>query len=113
MTNSTPTLLTKDSASGLDSPAKDTQPTESVGDAGIANPGAREARASGLRKSKKLRAPKGVSIAAMVEATGWQAHSVRGFLPATVKKKLGHHITSEIGKDGVRRYRILAVKNEA
>ena len=55
---------------------------------------------------KKLLSPKGVTIDALMEATGWQAHSVRGFLSAVVKKKLGHHLVNEIGKDGVRRYRI-------
>lgn len=55
---------------------------------------------------KKLRAGKGASIAQLGEATGWQAHSVRGFLSATVKKKLGLSLTSDVGKDGVRRYRI-------
>ncbi len=55
---------------------------------------------------KKLNSPKGVTIEALMEATGWQAHSVRGFLSAMVRKKLGQNLNSETGKDGVRRYRI-------
>jgi hypothetical protein len=55
---------------------------------------------------KKLRSTKGTTIAAVMEATGWQAHSVRGFLSAVVRKKLGLTLVSEISKDGVRRYRV-------
>jgi hypothetical protein len=55
---------------------------------------------------KKLKSAKGATIEAMMEATGWQAHSVRGFLSGTVKKKLGLIVVSETGKDGIRRYRI-------
>ncbi len=55
---------------------------------------------------KKLHAAKGVSIEQLMQATGWQAHSLRGFLSGTVKKKLGLAVISEPGKDGVRRYRI-------
>jgi hypothetical protein len=55
---------------------------------------------------KKLNSPKGVTIDALMRETGWQAHSVRGFLSAVVKKKLGLKLVNEIGKDGVRRYRI-------
>lgn len=54
----------------------------------------------------KLRAPKGVTIEVLMEATGWQAHSVRGFLSGVVKKKLGLSVFSDVGKDGARRYRI-------
>jgi hypothetical protein len=45
----------------------------------------------------------GASIAEMVEATGWQQHSVRGAMAGALKKR-GLIITSEKA-DGVRRYR--------
>ena len=56
---------------------------------------------------KKLRLARGVTVAQIMEATGWQGHSVRGFLSAVVRKKLGLTLTSEIGKDGQRRYRVI------
>lgn len=54
-----------------------------------------------------LRQPKGTTIDAIVEATGWQKHSIRGFLSAVVRKKLGLSLNSE-KIDGERRYRIEA-----
>lgn len=56
---------------------------------------------------KKLRLTRGVTGAQIVEVTGWQPHSVRSFLSAVVKKKLGLNLVSDIGKDGQRRYRII------
>jgi len=47
----------------------------------------------------------GATVTEMAASTGWQHHSVRGFLSGTVKKKLGREIASEL-VDGERRYRI-------
>lgn len=59
-----------------------------------------------------LRAPSGATIAAMVAATGWQQHSVRGFLAGVVRKKFGLNLVSEAG-DGGRVYRIKDGKTRA
>ena len=52
--------------------------------------------------------PNGASIDELQKATGWQAHSVRGFLAGAVKTKLGLALTSDKDAGGVRRYRIPA-----
>jgi hypothetical protein len=56
---------------------------------------------------KLLKSSKGATIDAIMDATGWQAHSVRGFLSGTVKKKFGLAVESATAKDGTRRYRIV------
>jgi hypothetical protein len=54
-----------------------------------------------------LRRKQGATIAAVMQATGWQPHSVRGFLAGVVRKKLGLTLVSE--KTGEQRvYRIVA-----
>ena len=52
-----------------------------------------------------LRAPSGTTIAAMMTATGWRQHSVRGFLAGVIRKKFGLNLVSEAG-DGGRVYRV-------
>ncbi len=58
-----------------------------------------------------LKRKKGATIEDIVEATGWQAHSVRGAISGTLKKKLGLMVTSEKPDDGPRRYRIVVAKS--
>ena len=53
---------------------------------------------------------RGASLAELQKATGWQAHSVRGFLSGTVKKLAGVTLVSEQTEGGVRRYRIEAAE---
>jgi len=51
-----------------------------------------------------LNRPQGATLAALIAATGWQSHSVRGFLAGVVRKKLGLTLDSE-KTDGERVYR--------
>lgn len=49
--------------------------------------------------------PQGANLAELMQATGWQAHSVRGFLSGTIKKKLNLNLISQ-RVDGAQVYRI-------
>ena len=53
-----------------------------------------------------LQRPEGATIAQIMEATGWQQHTVRGTLAGTLKKRLGLTITSTKEAGGQRVYRI-------
>ena len=75
------------------------------------NPKAR-AKSNGKTKTKKqtcvelLKRPKGANLAELQKATGWQPHSVRGFLSGTVKKMADVTLVTDIDGGGGRRYRI-------
>ena len=53
-----------------------------------------------------LRRPEGSTVRQICEATGWQAHTVRGTFAGAFKKKLGLAIVSDKPQGGERVYRI-------
>ncbi|TKW64030.1 MAG: DUF3489 domain-containing protein [Paracoccus denitrificans] len=53
-----------------------------------------------------LQAPEGATIAEIAEATGWQAHSIRGAISGSLRKKLGLTVTSEKVEGRGRVYRL-------
>jgi hypothetical protein len=64
------------------------------------NPGSKQARVIAM-----LQSPAGATIAAMMQATGWQQHSVRGFLAGVVRKRLNLKLGSR-NVEGERVYQI-------
>ena len=88
-----------------------------------ARPGAKSAKAKAGPKSQKkgdsardgskaakildlLKRPGGASAKELMKATGWQPHSVRGFLSGTIRKKMGLEVVSTKGADGERSYSV-------
>ncbi len=88
------------------------QPRQSA-NAGAAKAKTAAPRGRQRRQTKKqiavslLQRSRGASIAEMQHAMGWQEHSVRGFLAATVKKMQGVTLISEKPGNGPRRYRVV------
>jgi len=73
----------------------------------------RQKKASAAREGSKtakvlaiLRQPKGATLKELQKATGWQAHSARGFLSGTLRKKMGLTVESNKREDGERQYKI-------
>lgn len=55
-----------------------------------------------------LKQPGGVTSKELIKATGWQPHSVRGFLSGTVAKRMGLTVTSVKNEEGDRVYSVKA-----
>jgi len=68
-----------------------------------ARPGSKTARVLEL-----LRRPEGATLQELVAATGWQPHTVRGFISGTLAKKLGHKVTRAKRDDGAGVYSLTA-----
>jgi hypothetical protein len=69
--------------------------------AGGARDGSKAATILNLIKRKE-----GATLKELMKATGWQPHSVRGFLAGTVSKRLGLVLTSTKSEDGERTYSV-------
>ena len=69
--------------------------------------GAREG-SKGAKIIDLLKRPNGATLAEIMKAAGWQAHSVRGFISGTLTKKMGLAVVSTRGEDGERNYSIKA-----
>ena len=81
--------------------AKSKRTNKSAQAANAVRSGSKKARILAL-----LRRPSGASLAQLQKATGWQAHSVRGFLSGSIKKQMGLLVQSNKLADGTRAYRI-------
>jgi hypothetical protein len=53
-----------------------------------------------------LKRYEGASMKELLKATGWQPHSVRGFLSGAVRKKMELTVTSTKAEDGERTYSV-------
>lgn len=71
------------------------EPVQMPDDTDTAKPAAIRAGTKQAQIIAMLQRPEGATVAEMVEATGWLAHTVRGSISGALKKKLGLPITAE------------------
>ena len=84
-------------------PVPASKPSEEV--AHVSEPRKFDGGSKQSRVIAMLASPAGATIAAMMKATGWQQHSVRGFLAGVVRKRLKLKLSSK-QVDDTRVYRI-------
>ena len=77
--------------------------------------GSKAAKEKGAREGSKtetilelLKRPGGATSKELLKVTGWQPHSLRGFISGTLGKKMGLAVTSAKGEDGERSYSVKA-----
>ncbi len=87
-------------------------PKKSAAKAQRATASPRRAASKQDRLLALLHRPSGATVAACMKASGWQAHSVRGFFAGMVRKKLKLNLVSDV-VDGKRVYRIAASRRKS
>ena len=76
-------------------PKPNSEPVQAPDDTYTAKPVAIRAGTKQAQIIAMLQRPEGATVAEMVEATGWLAHTVRGCISGALKKKLGLPIAAE------------------
>lgn len=88
-------------------PGKKTTPAKKAPKSAKKPPVARDGSKS-AKVLELLKRPDGATLKELMKATGWQPHSVRGFLSGAVGKKLGMTVVSVKSEDGERSYSVKA-----
>ena len=88
-------------AKGAPKKTKATKAARTKGAAPAAREGSKKAIVLGL-----LQRPDGATLKDIMAATGWQAHSVRGFISGSLTKKMGLNVESLKRPDGERSYKV-------
>jgi hypothetical protein len=83
--------------------AKSAKKAKAAKEAGSVREGSKAAKIIDL-----LKGPNGATLAEIVKAAGWQAHSVREFISGTLTKKMGLTVASTKSAAGERSYSIKA-----
>ena len=89
----------------LSLPPKSTPTPKLVKPSGVPAPSKLKAASKQDQIIALLHKPQGVNLTELMQATSWQAHSIRGFLSGTIKKKLNLNLISQ-KIDGAQVYRI-------
>ena len=88
-------------ASSAKKAAKATKAAKTEPKTGMVRDGSKTAKVLEL-----IQRPGGATLKELMKATGWQAHSIRGFISGTLGKKMGLTVTSAKDDDGERNYSI-------
>jgi hypothetical protein len=107
--NANPTPTTKARVAKRGAKAAPLEPEPARKAAGVQKPTTAPRGASKTDKILDLlKRPDGVTLQELVKSTGWQPHSVRGFLSGTIGKKMGTPVASFKSAEGDRCYRLSA-----